>query len=153
VTPRRLWLTIGANCVGAVATLVLVDPPSARPWPLPVAAAVGAVGGLVLFAALARRRPCLPRSAALTAVLLAAAAAEEVVWRRLLLGELDRHGPVVAALALSTGAFALAHRRGRRSHLVTGAAFGLLFLASGIVAACCAHGAYNLSAAGARGRP
>jgi membrane protease YdiL (CAAX protease family) len=70
------------------------------------------------------------------------AASEEVVWRRVLLGELLFAG-AAAALCGSTLAFALAHRR-RGLHLGTGAAFGGLYLASGILASSiAAHWTYN----------
>jgi membrane protease YdiL (CAAX protease family) len=67
---------------------------------------------------------------------------EEIIWRLVLLGELLVFG-AVAALSLSTVAFALAHRA-RLLHLATGAAFGGLYLATGVLAASiAAHWVYN----------
>ena len=77
-------------------------------------------------------------------MLVVAAAAEEVVWRRVVLGELLRAGPL-AALAGSTLGFALVHRTRQSLHLGTGAAFGGLYLATGALAASiAAHWAYNV---------
>src|SRR5262249_30740830 len=71
------------------------------------------------------------------------AANEELLWRRLLLGELLIAGPV-AALALSSAGFAIAHRRARLLHVGTGSAFGALYLATGLLSASiAAHWAYN----------
>jgi membrane protease YdiL (CAAX protease family) len=67
---------------------------------------------------------------------------EEIVWRRVLLGEFLTAG-VIPALAASTVGFALAHRA-RLLHLVTGATFGGLYLATGAIAASvAAHWVYN----------
>jgi membrane protease YdiL (CAAX protease family) len=73
-----------------------------------------------------------------------AAASEEIVWRRVVLGELLRVGPL-AAVAGSTLGFALVHRTRQTLHLGTGAAFGSLYLATGALAASiAAHWAYNV---------
>jgi membrane protease YdiL (CAAX protease family) len=72
------------------------------------------------------------------------AANEEVVWRRVVLGELLPAGSM-PALALSALGFALVHHRSRALHLGTGAAFGGVYLATGALAASiAAHWAYNL---------
>jgi len=147
VTPRSLWTRIAAAAALAIALGLALSPPRppARLGPAP-GAAIGSAAGLALFAAAARRRPRLSAagpSAGAHLVLGALAASEEVVWRRILLGELLRAGPV-AALALSSLAFALAHRRGRRLHAVTGLAFGGLYLGTGALAASlAAHWVYN----------
>jgi len=156
-----LLLRLAAGVGLAVALLELLTPaePPARlgPW---ASAAAGAVGGLALYLAVARRRPYVPppvpAALAACAVLVVAAAAEEVVWRRVVLGELLRAGPV-AALAGSTLGFALVHRTRQALHLGTGAAFGGLYLATGALAASIsAHWSYNvflLTLAERRSRP
>jgi ABC-2 type transport system ATP-binding protein len=76
-------------------------------------------------------------------VLLVRAALEELFWRGLVLGAAARAIPATGALALSSACFAYAHRR--RVHVLTGGAFGALYLATGRLAApIAAHGLYNL---------
>ncbi len=88
--------------------------------------------------------PLVPAALAACAVLVVSAASEEVVWRRVVLGELLRAGPL-AALAGSTLGFALVHRTRQGLHLGTGAAFGGLYLATGaLAAAIAAHSSYNV---------
>ncbi|HUB76267.1 MAG TPA: CPBP family intramembrane glutamic endopeptidase, partial [Solirubrobacteraceae bacterium] len=71
------------------------------------------------------------------------AANEEVLWRRLALGALLPRGGLLA-IAASTLAFALAHRRRTALQLLTGAAFGGLYVATGCLAASIgAHWTYN----------
>jgi membrane protease YdiL (CAAX protease family) len=78
------------------------------------------------------------------ALLALAAAGEEIVWRRVVLGELLRTGPIVALVGSSLG-FALAHRPRQGLHLGTGAVFGGVYLATGALAACiAAHWVYNV---------
>jgi len=110
--------------------------------------AAGVPAGLLLYLAVARRRPYVPplAPAALAAcgVIVIAAASEEVVWRRVVLGELLRIGPL-AAVAGSTLAFALVHKGRQGLHLGTGAAFACVYLATGVLAAAiAAHSAYNV---------
>jgi membrane protease YdiL (CAAX protease family) len=151
VSARTLWLRIGALTALAGALLVAVDP--ARPpsrLGADLGAPAGAAGGFVLFAVVARRVPA-PRLAAIGAagvlarcVLGLLAADEEVVWRRVALGELLFAGPLVAR-AWRSLAFGLAHRASRRLHVGTGAAFGGLYLLTGALAASvAAHWAYNV---------
>src|SRR5204862_2582016 len=103
---------------------------------------------LLLFVALAGRlpRPRWPgsrRTLVVGAVLLARAGLEELFWRSLVLGAGVRAVPGPGALALSSAGFAYVHRRKR--HVLTGGAFGLLYLASGRLAApIAAHGLYNV---------
>ncbi len=151
MTARRLWLALAAYGAVAAASLVLFDPgaPNAR-WPVPASVAVGTASGWALVAALGRVLPRPSARPALACVLIAAAAAEEVVWRRLVLGGLTNRAGALAALAASTLLFSLAHTRARATHVVTGAGFGALYLLSGgVLCACCAHGMYNLAVAGA----
>jgi membrane protease YdiL (CAAX protease family) len=113
-----------------------------------LAAALGAVAGAALFAGAARRAPFRVRARARAAVgtqlvLGLCAANEEVVWRRVVLGELLPAG-AVAALAFSSIAFAVAHPRARPLHAVTGTTFGVLYLLTGSLAASvAAHWIYN----------
>jgi ABC-2 type transport system ATP-binding protein len=155
---RELWsrtLTLGV--VAAASSLVAAPRAPATSVPAPLAVAVAVALGVGLFSALAQRRPVwslprggLPRFAPRGAYLAASAAAEEVVWRRLLLAFLAVRYGWPAGLALTTVGFAVAHRRrqgrfGVAVHLVTGASFGGVFVATGSVAAAItAHAAYNL---------
>jgi ABC-2 type transport system ATP-binding protein len=92
-------------------------------------------------AELAGRTVRLPK--AKVAILGLAAVNEELLWRRLVLGGILPVG-VVAALAVSTLGFALAHRARPALHLGTGATFGSLYVATGALAApVAAHWAYN----------
>jgi membrane protease YdiL (CAAX protease family) len=147
VKPRPV-LRLGAGVAVAALLLVLVAPPAPPERLGPVASSLtGVATGIVLYLGVARRRPFVPpgqpAAVAACAVLAVAAAGEEVVWRRVMLGELLRAGPP-AALALTTLGFALVHRARQGLHLVTGAAFGALYLATGALAAPIgAHWAYN----------
>jgi membrane protease YdiL (CAAX protease family) len=72
------------------------------------------------------------------------AAVEEVIWRRVVLGELLRAGAVTALVASTVG-FALTHRMRPAIHLTTGGAFGAVYLSTGVLAASiAAHWTYNL---------
>jgi ABC-2 type transport system ATP-binding protein len=141
----------------AAVVLVLADPgTTARAAPLASLAAGAGVAG-ALFSGLARRAPTLrvPADRRLAigvkgGYLTVRAASEEVIWRWWLLGSLDTAIGGLAALGVSTACFALTHARtqglrGVAVHLVTGAAFGTVFLATGrLAAAVAAHAAYNL---------
>jgi membrane protease YdiL (CAAX protease family) len=156
----RLWLELAVAGAGALGLLLALSPerPGSQVTPF-VAVPVGAAAGLLLFLAVARRFPVASAGRPLrlmiaVAVLLGlAAAAEEVLWRRVVLGELLRAGPA-AALAASSLGFALSHRARPGLHLGTGAVFGCLYLATGMLAACiAAHWLYNLLLLGLPGRP
>jgi membrane protease YdiL (CAAX protease family) len=145
---RRVAFRLTAGVGVAALLLVLVAPP-APPERLGLIASswAGVAAGIALYLAVARRRPFVPpgQPAAVAActVLAVAAAGEEIVWRRVMLGELLRAG-APAALAGSTLGFALVHRARQGLHLVTGAVFGALYLATGALAAPIgAHWAYN----------
>jgi len=70
---------------------------------------------------------------------------EEILWRRLVLGGVASHAGWPAGLVTSTIAFAVTHRVGKSSHLVTGCAFGAAYLATGrLLAAIVMHATYNL---------
>ncbi len=69
---------------------------------------------------------------------------EEVLWRRVVLGELLSAG-MASALAVSTVGFALAHRTRRLVHLGTGGLFASVYLVTGVLAASvAAHWVYNV---------
>jgi membrane protease YdiL (CAAX protease family) len=157
----RLLLRLGIGVTLAASLLVILAPaaPARRLDPL-AAMTGGVVAGVALYVAVARHRPYVPPRvpAVLGAslVLIVAAASEEVVWRRVVLGELLRAGSL-AAVAGSTLGFALVHRTRQTLHLATGAAFASLYLATGaLAAAIAAHWAYNvllLALAERRSRP
>jgi membrane protease YdiL (CAAX protease family) len=137
------------TALAAVLALVLSPPaPNARLEPV-LAAAAGVAVGSLLFVAAARRRPALPSfrvprvGVAKQAVLGLCAANEEVIWRRVALGELLPTS-VIVALTVSSIGFGLAHRRSRILHVVTGLTFGTVYLATGSLVACVlAHWIYN----------
>ena len=153
MTPAAaLWLRVATVTAGVVALLVAVRPPQpAARVPSAAAAVLGLPVGVILFAAVARRRPRLPTRGRPLPLVVAKhgffglwAANEEVVWRRVVLGELLGAG-VVVALAASAGAFALAHRARREVHVGTGMTFGALYVVTGALAASiAAHWIYNV---------
>jgi membrane protease YdiL (CAAX protease family) len=156
VSVRAFWARIAAGTALAVSlTLVLEPPQPNRHVTLPLALGAGLIAGAALFAAASRRRPSLRRRRVPKSVVLGrhmflglCATNEELIWRRLLLGELLVTGPVVA-LALSSAGFAIAHRRARVLHAGTGSAFGAVYLATGFLgASIAAHWAYNTLVAG-----
>jgi hypothetical protein len=158
VSPAGLWTRVAAGAAVGVTFWLAVTPerpPLRMSW-LP-ALGVGLVAGLVLFGAVARAAPRLPTaggSAAVVAGRLAFlclwAAVEEVVWRRVALGEL-LHAGALPALAGSTIGFALVHPSRRLLHLGTGGMFGAVYLATGALVACvAAHSTYNALVAGMR---
>ena len=117
----------------------------------------GFLTGLGLFAILARRRARLAalaklplrRLVARSVVLTARSAYEEAIWRAFLLGLLVTPVGRVGALVVSTVLFAGSHvgRQGRAAaaHVLTGAGFGGVYLATGrLHAAIAAHGTYNV---------
>jgi ABC-2 type transport system ATP-binding protein len=118
---------------------------------------LGCAAGAGTFALLARRRlpavaiVALPRQRLLarSLVLTAKSAQEEVLWRALLLGVLAGPFGRLAALAASAVLFAGSHvrRQGRAAtaHLLTGTAFGAVYLTTGrLLAAIAAHATYNV---------
>jgi membrane protease YdiL (CAAX protease family) len=144
-----MWARMAFATGLTVVLLVTFSPP--RPElriPALTALVFGLGGGAILYAAVARRRPFLPSllpdAVWMCSFLTLAAVNEEVLWRRVVLGELLRAG-TVAALAGSTLGFALAHRARPGLHLGTGFVFGGLYLATGALGACiAAHLTYNL---------
>jgi len=142
-------LLLWATAFGAAAALGL--PASTPAIGGAGALLTGLAAGAALFVALAGR-PRRPRgrpgaTLVRTGWLTAAAAFEELVWRGVVLAALLPRLGIAAALAVTSGAFALSHRhqgRGAAIHLATGAMFGATFVYAGLAAAICAHAAYNL---------
>jgi ABC-2 type transport system ATP-binding protein len=152
---RPLVSLLALPLVGLAFVLLAPSPPPRALWPAGGSAApAGALLGAVLFVSLARgrRRTARVRSPAALAAGLAlatAGAGEEAVWRGFALARLAPSIGVAGALAATTVAFAVTHVPALRVqaavHLVTGTAFGLVFVASGsLLAAALAHGSYNL---------
>jgi ABC-2 type transport system ATP-binding protein len=147
--------SISLAASAAALAFVAVDPPLTRMQSVPSLLTAGGVSCL-LFVLLAGRVPWPPppRTWRIRAIgvrgayLTFTSAAEEVVWRWLVLGA---SAPVVGlapAFVASTIGFALAHGIRRRDvavvHLVTGTAFGAVYVATGRPeAAILAHALYN----------
>ncbi len=147
----RIWTQVGVATTVSAALLLFVRPPHpVAHVPLSAAAADGLVCGVGLYVAVTRCRPRLPARRSSAAVGLATqgllallATNEEIVWRRVVLGELLELG-VITALLGSTVGFALLHRSRRKLQLATGAVFGALYLSTGALAASvAAHWVYN----------
>jgi membrane protease YdiL (CAAX protease family) len=157
MTGRSLWPGVAIGVALATATAIAAPAPAPTDPRVGTAAAavLGGSLGILLFLALARARPSLPRGDELTSAqlifLLGWAWVEETVWRRLLLASFAVVGGVAIGLVVATALFAFAHRRGRATHLLTGAAFGGAFVATGrLGAAVASHAVYNLLVAGSR---
>jgi len=160
MSARAFWARIGVVTALALTLAIAVSPPRPRDRvPALLALAFGAASGAGVFAAAVRRRPrvgplrcATPSTVGRHLFFGLCATNEEVLWRRLLLGELLPAGQLVA-LAVSSAAFALAHRRGRALHAGTGAAFGALYLVTGVLgASIAAHWVYNAFVASLAGR-
>jgi membrane protease YdiL (CAAX protease family) len=159
VTATGAWARLGAATAATAVLLLTLSPPQPLSRiPAATAAGAGLVVGATLSIVVAGKPRGVRASAARLALLALTAVNEELLWRRTLLGELLRGG-ALTALATSTLAFALAHRARPGLHVVTGAAFGGLYLATGALAApVAAHWAYNAALASrgevhADGRP
>jgi membrane protease YdiL (CAAX protease family) len=149
VSARLFWTRLATVTALAVSLRFALSPPQPPPQLAPALALVlGAFAGAVLFVAVSRRRPSfagarIERLLGRQLFLGLCAANEEIVWRRTLLGELLPAGSVVA-LVVSSAGFAVAHRRSRLLHIGTGSVFGVLYLATGVLAASiAAHWVYN----------
>ena len=155
MSARAFWARIAAGTGLALSLTLVVEPHHPdQHVALPLALGAGLIAGATLFVVASRRRPSFRHRARKSVVvgrqlfLGLCAANEELLWRRLLLGELLVAGPVVA-LALSSAGFAVAHRRARVLHAGTGLAFGAVYLATGFLgASIAAHWAYNTLVAG-----
>jgi membrane protease YdiL (CAAX protease family) len=152
VTLLGLWLRLCAGTVVAVGSFVLlpVRTPSTN-VSIGTAGVLGCIAGTCLFVGLARSRPRTRlerwsrRDWTRSSFLVLWASVEEAIWRRLALGAIALHTGWGTALAASTVAFALTHRLGKPTQLVTGLAFGSIYLLTGqLVAAIAMHAVYNL---------
>ena len=145
MTAAGLWGRVVLSSLLSFALLFSLSPPrpAAAMGPM-LAALLGISAGTLLFAAGLRCAPHRFVSLYMQAALLLWAANEEILWRRVVLGELLPLGTPLA-LAVSSTAFALAHRSGRLFHVVTGLVFGGAYLATGSLVACVlAHWVYNV---------
>lgn len=140
-----------------LAVIVALDLPGPEPGlgSAPSAAVALAVAA-ALFAVLARLRvrPLVPprgrrpAAARLGLHFAGRAAYEEALWRGLVLGPGSQALGAAAGLGVSTLGFAASHLgkqgRGAAAHLLTGAAFGSVYLVTGhLLAAVLAHVAYD----------
>ena len=153
----RLLGALAISACGAAAALILVrvDPPLTRVDALPALLAAVVAAGLLfaLFSGQApwRGRPPLRRAGSLGVKVVyttITSAAEEVLWRWLVLGGLAPVVGLAPAFVGATVGFALAHGTRRRDvvavHLGTGAVFGAVYVGTGrIEAAILAHAVYN----------
>lgn len=154
---RRLWIRTGVHAAVAVALLASAQVSVHRRVPLAASVVIGLAAATVLFSVLVRarvrfrpRRWRIQRLVAKGGFFALRSASEEVAWRWFLLGSLAPAIGMLGAFAASTGGFALAHagsQRGRHVlvHVLTGGAFGAVFILTGsLIAAVAAHGGYNL---------
>ena len=152
MTATGLWIRLAAGVSVAAGSILLipVDAPDAR-----VSAGAGLIlgvlGGVILFCALAgagpliRPSPLTRRRVTRSSFFLVWATVEEALWRRLALASLALQVGWLVALVGSSIGFALSHRAGWPSHLVTGLGFGSIYLATGqLLAAIAMHTVYNL---------
>lgn len=147
------WLAVAAGSLLAAPPLAPYDPTLS---PTGEALAAGVVSGAALFLVLAggwvpAGLGLVPRRrlAARSFLIIGKSTQEEAFWRALVLGALVAPIGRLGALALSTVLFACAHlpRQGRAAaaHLLSGLAFGAVYLATGrLIAAIAAHAAYNV---------
>jgi ABC-2 type transport system ATP-binding protein len=153
----RLLGSVAISACGSAAALVFVgvDPPLTRVDALPAVLAAVVAAGL-LFALLSgqapwRGRPPFRRAGSLgvkAAYTTITSAAEEVLWRWLVLGGLAPVVGLAPAFLVATVGFALTHGTRRRDvvavHLATGAVFGAVYVGTGrIEVAILAHALYN----------
>ena len=158
VAPQRRVLVslLALPCVAAALLVRLPTAPLRAPAPLAVALPVGLLAGALLSSLLARGR-LRGVPAALALLLVAVGASEEVLWRGFALVRLAVAWGIAPALVLTTLGFAATHypalrARGVRIHLLTGAVFAAVFVATGSLAACAAaHALYNLLIVARRG--
>lgn len=145
-----------------VTALAIVVAPSVEPLDptlhgLANGVVFGCVVGGAIFVVLSRRRipaaavAALPRRrlVARSVVLTAKSAQEEALWRAVLLGFLIGPFGRLLAIGATTALFAAAHvhrqRRSAAAHLVTGSAFGVVYVVTGrFLAAVAAHATYNV---------
>jgi len=148
--------------IGPALLLWAPTPPIRTPVSVEAAAASGLLVGVILFAALARRRPHVlvtPISIAAALIVAGVGMSEEATWRAFALARLAPVAGLWAAAGLTAVGFAVMHVpalrvRGATIQVLTGAVFGTLFAATGSLVACAlAHGAYNILAVLGHTRP
>jgi membrane protease YdiL (CAAX protease family) len=142
-----------------VGLVIILEPRAPEPrvhWP--AALGLATVSASCLFAVLARAVPSparvrserVPALAATATYVTILAAAEELLWRGIVLAAAASLLGLVTAMALSVAGFALTHVRAQGPtaalvHLVTGSTFSFVFVISGsLAAAVLAHGLYNV---------
>lgn len=152
MTATGLWLRLSAGSAAALGSIVLI------PIPAPTGSAsvgaavlVGGLGGIVLFSTLARTRPRARlegwsrRDSTRSSFFVLWAGVEETLWRRLTLGGVALHAGWLVGLITATVGFAVTHRLEKLSHLVTGFAFGAIYLVTGqLLASIVMHAVYNV---------
>jgi ABC-2 type transport system ATP-binding protein len=156
--PEAGGFLVRTGIESAVAAVLLAvaeipSPTPTVPFVAAVVAGIAAGGVLVPLLALTPRIPLRPKRGrarlllAAGAVLAIGSACEEIVWRWAVMGTLAQTWGIGWAYLASTAGFALSHGSGRAIavHLLTGATFGGVYIATGSLASCiAAHVAYNL---------
>jgi ABC-2 type transport system ATP-binding protein len=152
---RALLSTAALIAVGPLLLWLSPTPPPRPPLGSVTSVPLGLLAGVALFAVLARARPRMlltPLAVATAIVVACAGMSEEAVWRAFALGRISPTVGLWAAVVLTTAAFATTHlpllrTRGAAVQVVTGGAFGALFVATGSLVACAlAHATYNVFA-------
>ena len=146
---RHLVTAFAATTTVSIVSLALVHPPcpSGR-LPVEHQPVVGVAVGMFLVVLITMHRPAFGTAIAnlrrcRTWLLAMLACNEEIVFRRLVVGELLPWG-MAAAISGATILFAVAHREHSGVHLVTGAVFCTTYLATGgILCVAVAHWVYN----------
>jgi len=156
---RALVPVAGLALAGPLLLVVAPTPPPRPPLSALAGAALGVAVGSTLFGVLARRRPLRPFCTRAAAVVAIVGMSEEAIWRGFALGRIAPVAGAAAAIVVTSVAFATTHLpllgvRGAAVQILTGATFGLLFVATGSLLACAlAHATYNLVAVAGRGSP
>jgi membrane protease YdiL (CAAX protease family) len=147
-----LWIRVAVVTAAAIAlTLALAPSHPSRRISHTAAIPFGAAAGLALFVAMTRARPRFPTATGSLTVLAGKlgffgllATNEELLWRRIALGEMLGAGAIPAVVGSSLG-FAFVHRARRGVQVLTGGMFGAVYLATGVLAASvAAHVVYNV---------
>jgi membrane protease YdiL (CAAX protease family) len=166
-----VWTTMTPVLVGlGVATLLVEPPPLAEDVATAAAAAAGLAAGVVLYlatrvfvwlvaprwgafrdqsAGMYVRRGALSAAGAVALSALLLVPGEELFWRGLFLGELERSVGGLGAAALAWGAFVLANLPSGNLAIVAGAVVGgavwvaLAWWSGGIAASLCCHAAWT----------
>jgi membrane protease YdiL (CAAX protease family) len=151
----RVWAPIALETLCVTAFVVVTGAATREPGlGAGLTTGLGVVVGVLLFVLLARELPRGPFPKARRGivaikglVLVLRSTFEEILWRGIVLGVVGERSGLLPAYALSSVGFAALHAgaRARRVHLVSGASFGGLYLATkGLPAPIAAHATYNL---------